>query len=188
MNIKTNGTQKESKVIDIPVTGKNEIMHYRVDYDTTNPESKLRVFVSEVKAMVNRYEQNDTRLKEIETELCDLEHYMEIAPLQSAPKGYKLYRKLRELRIERRACKNENDLLRPVYDYFHATTVITKLSAVSSEVSKTKAAINSRCYTIRTNALNEVFGPGGVSSEQFFGEDFKGMELGSEIKKWLEEA
>ena len=155
MEIKTQGTQKEAKIVDIPDTCRNQTMHYRVDYDTTNPDKTLGDFISRVKNMIKRYEHNDSRIREIETELVDLEHFIEIASYQTVPKGYKLYRKIAELRRERRACKNENDLLRPVYDHFHATTVLTKLSNVYSEVSRTKTAVNSRCYTVRTDVLDE---------------------------------
>jgi len=176
MDIKTNGTQKEARIVDIPDTGRNQTMHYRVDYDSTNPEKAFGDFISSVRTMVKRYERNDARIKEIETELVDLEHFIEIAPFQTVPKGYKLYKKIAELRQERRACKNENDLLRPVYDHFHATTVLNKLSAVHSEVSRTKNAVNSRCYTVRTSVLDEYMPkpeiddePGGVTPDQFFG-------------------
>ena len=180
MNIISGGkNQKESKIIDTPDTGKNQVLHYRVDYDSTNPAKAFGDFISSVKEMVKRYEQNDDRIHEIETEINDLEHFIEIAPYQNVPKGYKLYRKIAELRRERRACKNENDLLRPVYDHFHATTVLTKLSAVYSEVSRTKNSINSRCYTVRTSALDEYLAkpekdeePGEITTEQYFGKDF----------------
>ena len=155
MEIKTQGTQKESKVVEAPDTGRNRTMHYRVDYDSTNPNQVLGDFISNVRNMVNRYERNDARIREIETQLVDLDHFIEIAPYQNVPKGYKIYRKIAELRRERRACKNENDLLRPVYDHFHATAVLNKLSAVHSEVSRTMTAVNSRYYTIRTSVLDE---------------------------------
>jgi hypothetical protein len=124
-----------------------------VDYDSTKPEQTFREFVSDVKGMVARYADNKARIAEIEQELVDLEHYIEIADYQPVPAGYHLYRKLAELRRERRACKSENDLLQPVYDYFHATEVLQRLSILQGDCAKAKSAIDSRTYRTRTGVL-----------------------------------
>ena len=154
MVIKTNGTQKESQILDI-ATKPKQSLHYDIEYDTTNPESTMRDFVKDIQGMLNRFEGNRARIFEIEAELNDLEHYMEIGNYKNVPEGYKLYRKLAELRRERRACKNENDLLKPIYDYFHATDVLPKLTNVQGEVSKVKNAIDMRVYSVRTSVLDE---------------------------------
>lgn len=158
MKITTTGTQKESKVLDItPV--KNRILHYDLEYDSTNPEQTLRDFVANAKAMVARFESNKNRIIEIESELQDLYHYIEISTYKKVPDGYKLYRKMAELRRERRACKNENDLLQPIYEHFHATEVLNKLTYVQGECAKCKEAIDNRFYAARTDVLDEWLEP-----------------------------
>jgi len=95
MKITTNGTQKTATEISewkLP----SRDLHYTVDYDSTNPEQTFRNFVADVKGMVSRYEDNKARVAEIEQELVDLEHYIEIASYQNLPNGYRLYRKLAE--------------------------------------------------------------------------------------------
>ena len=87
--------------------------------------------------------------------MTHLEHYMEIGKFKKVTDGYRMYRKLAELRRERRACKNENDLLWPIYEHFHATEVLNRLSTVQGEVAKVKSAIDARYYQIRTDALDE---------------------------------
>ena len=154
MNIRTQGTQKEAQIINIDDV-KKPTMHYKVDYDSTHPEQTIRSFVADIKGMVSKYEWNRDRIIEIEKEFTDLEHYIEIAPFQNVPCGYKLYRKIAELRRERRACKNENDLLQPVYEYFHATAVLDKLSICQGEVAKADSAVKSRCYQVRTGVLDD---------------------------------
>ena len=154
MNLKTTGTQKESQVIQLE--GYNRpVMHYRVDFDTTKPEDAIRGFVSDIKGMIAKYEWNRDRIIEIEKELLDLEHYIEIAPFQNVPSGYRLYRQIAELRRERRACKNENDLLQAVYDYFHATPVLDRLAAVQGAVATADKGIKSRVYQVRSDILDE---------------------------------
>lgn len=158
MNIKSFGTQK-NQTVDIAPRKVNPILHYTVDYDSTKPEETIRNFVSDIRGMVSKFEWNRARIAEIETELVDLEHYIEIASYKTVPNGYRLYRKLAELRRERRACKNENDLLQPIYEYFHATEVLNRLSAVQGECTKAKNAIDGRCYLVRTDILEEYLNP-----------------------------
>ena len=159
MNIRSFGTQKEQTVVNTAERKSNPILHYNIDYDSTKPEETIRNFVADIRGMVTRFEMNKSRIIEIETQLVDLEHYIEIENFKTVPNGYKLYRKLAELRRERRACKNENDLLQPIYEYFHATEVLNRLSTVQGECAKAKSAIDGRCYLVRTDILEEYMNP-----------------------------
>ena len=183
MIVRSNGTQKESQVIQMPQK-KTSLLHYNVDYDSIWPEKLLRDFIADMKDAVAKYEWNRNRIGEIEAELIDLLHWIEIAPNKKVPDGYKLYRKLADLRRERRCCKNENDLLQPIYEYFHATEVLNRLAKVQGECAKAKEAIDARTYAIRTDILDEYLEPetstivfnddlygGGITTEQFFGRD-----------------
>lgn len=156
MKITTAGTQKESKVIEISAeTKQNPLLHYNIEYDSCHPEQTIRSFVMDIRSILSRYDGNEVRLKEIDDELQDLEHYIEIAPFKTVPNGYKLYRKLAELRRERRACKNENDLLRPLCTWFKNNPILDRLSAVQGDVAKLRETIDGRVYAIRTDILNE---------------------------------
>lgn len=159
MNIRSFGPQKEQTVVDMTTRKSNPILHYDIDYDSTKPEETIRNFVADIRGMISKYDWNKNRIEEIETQLVDLEHYIEIASYKTVPNGYKLYRQLAELRRERRACKNENDLLWPIYEYFHATEVLNRLSAVQGDVAKVKGAVDSRCYLVRTDILEEYMNP-----------------------------
>lgn len=158
MVIRTNGTQNESKIMEF-VPRQATMLHYDVEYDTLRPEEEIKDFVRDIKGMVARFNDNKLRIFQIEEELNDLEHYMEIGKFKNVPEGYKLYRKLAELRRERRACKNENELLKPVYEHFYATEVLNKLTAVQGECSKVKSTIDARTYTVRTDILDEWLNP-----------------------------
>ena len=155
MNISTFGTQKQAQIIENVAAKQPVIMHYDVEYDETKPEDTLRNFIGSVKNMLTRYEYDKDRIVAIEAELNDIYHYVEISSYKKVPDGYKIYRKIAELRRERRACKNEIDLLWPVYQHFHATEVLNKLSIVQGECSKTKEAIDGRTYLVKTDTLDE---------------------------------
>ena len=92
MKITTAGTQKESQILELPAK-KNRILHYDVEYDSTKPEQTIRDFVSSVKGMIARYEANKNRIAEIEDELQDIFHYIEISTYKKVPDGYKLVKK-----------------------------------------------------------------------------------------------
>ena len=159
MIIRTAGSQKESQVMDIQPSKPNQVLHYSIEYDTTHPEDTIRKFCSDIREMVARYEGNKQRLIEIEGEHQDLLHYIEISPFKKVTDGYKLYRKLAELRRERRALKNENDLLQPLYDTFRQPDILNRLSKVQGDVSKVHDAIDGRVYGMRTDILNDWFEP-----------------------------
>lgn len=166
MIIRTAGTQKQSIVVNQSAVAKKmpAMLHYKADAQLAAPEETLRGFVADIKKMITKYEVNKARLAEIEPEINDLEHYIEIAPNQRVPSGYKLYRKLAELRRERRICKNENDLLWPIYEHFHATEVLPKLANVQGECSKVRGAIDARVYTVRTDVLTDYLKEGKEES------------------------
>lgn len=67
-------------------------------------------------------------MTELENEMQDLLHYIEMAADKNAAVGSKLYKKLADIRRRRRICKNEIDLLTPVYEQFHATQFLEHLS------------------------------------------------------------
>lgn len=159
MIIRTAGSQKESQVMDIQPSKPNQVLHYSIEYDTTHPEETIRKFCSDIREMVTRYEGNKQRLIEIEGEHQDLLHCIEISPFKKVTDGYKLYRKLAELRRERRALKNKNDLLQPLYDTFRQPDILNRLSKVQGDVSKVHDAIDGRVYGMRTDILNDWFEP-----------------------------
>ena len=164
MVIKTSGSQKRSMIVNPSAVAKSlpPMLHYNVDYDTLKPEDTIRNFVANIRAMVTKFETNKERIHEIEQNIVDLEHYIEINKAKAIDEGFEkvtdgneLYRVQARLLRERRACKNENDLLLPIYEYFHATEVLNRLSAVQGECSKAHAAIDMRVYTVRTDILDK---------------------------------
>lgn len=158
MTIKTNGTQKESQVVEMPKKTP-KLLHYDIEYDSQKPEETIRNFVSDIRNMLSRYEGDIAKLDELNNQLADIEHGMEIGNYKNVPEGYRMYRKMAQIRRDRRACKNEIDLLWPIYEYFHGTEVLNRLTKLQGDCSKLKDTIDDRVYTVRTDILNEWLEP-----------------------------
>lgn len=85
----------------------------------------------------------------------DLLHFIEMAADKNANLGFKLYKRLAEIRRERRVCQNELDLLQPIYDAFGGGEKLNVLAQVQGACRTTKQAIDGRAYTIRTDILDQ---------------------------------
>lgn len=68
--------------------------------------------------VVKDYERDLERIKEIEDELQDIFHEIELSPSKNMYAGYLLYKRVRELRIERRRCKEEAEIMKETYEFF----------------------------------------------------------------------
>lgn len=124
-------------------------------YDTLHPEKTIKEFCAAIRDMLARYEDDKARLTRLESEMQDILHFMEMARNKNAMQGFKLYQKLSVVRRERRAVKNEIDLLQPVYELFHGTKVLDGLAQVQGLCHTAKQSIDSRGYAIRTDVLDD---------------------------------
>lgn len=68
--------------------------------------------------VVKNYEHNLDIIKQCEESLNDINHEIELSDDKDLYKGYLMYKEIRELRRKRRQAKNENELMRDMYDYF----------------------------------------------------------------------
>lgn len=73
--------------------------------------------VSIFQEVINNYEKNLDIIKQTEDELNDLNHEIELSAPKDMYKGYLMYKEVRDLRIKRRKAKEENELLKDMYDY-----------------------------------------------------------------------
>lgn len=100
--------------------------------------------------VINTYEYNEDNIRRIEGELQDILHEIELTNSKDMFSGYKLYKEIRELRIERRKCKNENELLRDMYEYFkgdQAQHFKNKIQQVQGSSTKIANMQENRTYT-----------------------------------------
>ena len=126
----------------------------KIDYDTLLPDEKITSALSFFREVKARYDGNIRAVLEKESELQDLEHCAELHQDMDCKGGYALYKKIREARRERRAYKNENELLFPVYEWIgHNENALNKLAEALGRVRKTAEVIDNRQYTPRTDVL-----------------------------------
>lgn len=104
------------------------------------------------KDVVERFEDNLKIIKQSEDELNDLYHEIELANPKDMYKGYLVYKEIREVRIRRRTAKEENELLKDMYDYFmsqNGQTFKSKIQSIQGNSVKIRNAQEQRTYQPR---------------------------------------
>ena len=123
------------------------------EFDSLKPEDELKSFLSFARNVISRYEDNVKLQSDLEAETQDLLHYVELSKDMNACQGNDMYKKMREIRRKRRACKNEIDLLKPLYDYLSDKKMINDLAQIQGKCRTAKEVISQRQYTLRTGVM-----------------------------------
>ena len=137
---------------------KKTAMHYNYEYDSLKPELKLKEFQAYIRKCITQYESDLEALTTCEQEIQDILHYMEMSENQKRQDGFKLYKRLTDARRERRRCKNEIEILQPVYSLFHGTKLLEQLAQTQGTCRLVKESIDDRVYLARTDILDEFYG------------------------------
>ena len=104
------------------------------------------------KEVCEQYERNLEDIKRIEGELNALNHEAELSAPKDMYKGYLIYKQIRDLRIERRRCKNENELLKDMYEFFkgqQGQSFKNKVQQIQGGAAKLYEAQERRIYVPR---------------------------------------
>lgn len=104
------------------------------------------------KDVVKKYEDNLEVIKQAEEELNDLQHEIELSNPKDMYRGYLMYREIREIRIRRRTAKEENELLKDMYDYFvsqNGQTFKGKIQSIQGNSVKVRSLQEQRTYQPR---------------------------------------
>ena len=102
--------------------------------------------------VVKRYESNEEIIKRTEDELNDVSHEIELGKDQDLYGGYKLYRQVKELRTKRRQAKDENALLKDMYEYIKSQqgqNFKNKIQSIQGSSAKVYEAQGRRTYIPR---------------------------------------
>ena len=102
--------------------------------------------------VIKNYERNLEIIKETEGELNDLSHEIELSSPKDMYKGYLAYKAIRETRIRRRTAKEENEVLKDMYDYFQSPqgqAFKNKIQSIQSNSMKLRTAQEARTYQPR---------------------------------------
>lgn len=104
------------------------------------------------KDVTEKYEENVETIKQIEGELQDLLHEIELSNAKDMYSGWKLYREIRELRIKRRQAKDENQILEEMYNFLNEQSsqkFKNKLQQIQGNSAKIAKTQENRTYTPR---------------------------------------
>lgn len=102
--------------------------------------------------VVKRYESNEDIIKQTEEELNDVYHEIELGKDQDLYGGYKLYRQVKDLRNKRRQAKDENSLLKDMYEYIKSQqgqSFKSKIQSIQGNSAKVYEAQSRRTYNPR---------------------------------------
>lgn len=135
-------------------------------------ESYSTTIVTIFQNVVKDYERNLERIEEIQDELQDIFHEIELSSGKDMYSGYLLYKRIRELRIERRRCKEEVELMKETYEYFKSQqgqSFKNKLQQLQGNAAKLRKTQEARTYTPRQR--DDLTIEGMTSSEQASFED-----------------
>lgn len=108
--------------------------------------------VSIFQDVINNYERNLDIIKQAEEELIDLEHEIELSAPKDMYKGYLVYKEVRDVRIKRRKAKEENELLKDMYDYLKSQqgqSFKNKIQSIQGASVKLRDAQEHRTYIPR---------------------------------------
>lgn len=108
--------------------------------------------VSIFQDVINNYERNLEIIKQAEEELMDLEHEIELSAPKDMYKGYLVYKEVRDVRIKRRKAKEENELLKDMYDYLKSKqgqSFKNKIQSIQGASVKLRDAQEHRTYIPR---------------------------------------
>lgn len=98
------------------------------------------------------YENNLEIIKQSEDELNDLYHEAELAEPKDMYKGYLIYKSIRDIRIRRRQAKEENEVLKDMYEYLNSQagqTFKSKIQSIQGNATKIRTTQESRTYQPR---------------------------------------
>lgn len=104
------------------------------------------------------YEQNETNILMYEQEENDLVHGFEFLEFNNSL-GYKMAKELKENRSRRRNCKDQNELMKQVYEMIMKySKFLGELKKCQTDIQITKNVMKKRTYTprIRTE-MRELF-------------------------------
>lgn len=99
-----------------------------------------------------KYEHNLEIIKQTEEELNDLYHEAELSEPKDMYKGYLIYKAIRDTRIRRRTAKEENEVLKDMYEYLNGQAgqaFKTKMQSIQGNAAKIRSTQESRTYQPR---------------------------------------
>lgn len=125
------------------------------NFDVLNVEETLREFNSFLRNVIVFYENNKKQREKAEAQELDLEHCIALSGTLSEKEKRMIFRRMTEALQTRRDCKDQNEILQPLYNYISDKTLMNKLAQVQGEIARAKETANNRIYGCRTAILDD---------------------------------
>lgn len=121
-----------------------------------NPVAFIRSFNKSCGEVINRYNFNEECIQRRENDTQDILHEIELSGYKNAREGYKLYKKLKLVREDRRRAKAENEVLKPLIDWLTVNKQLRdQLGKVQGQCSTKQQLIAKRIYTPRGDIVSK---------------------------------
>lgn len=147
--------EKVPETLVIPKKSEPVTLCRAIEFDSLDPVNQLQNFMAFAKDVITRYEENQRLWDETDKQTQDLLHFIELSNNLNAVEGYKAYKKLAEVRRNRRQYKSEIDLLEPLYEYLtNNMSVINQLTMIQGKCRTNKETIQMRSYSMRTEVIS----------------------------------
>lgn len=120
--------------------------------------------------VIKDYERDLEEIKRIEDCLNDLNHEIELSSQKDMYKGWKLYKEIRDLRIERRRCKEEVELLKEMYEYLtsqQSQTFKNRIQQIQGNATRLREAQERRTYKPRQRTDLTIEGQTSTEQKSF---------------------
>ena len=116
-----------------------------------DPDTAAADLLAIIENVIQRFESNDSSVSRFDSERGDLDHMIELTSYNAA-EGYQLVKKVRENRRARRICKDENLVMKPLYEFIQAGggKLLKEIRALVKETEKQARYRESRQYHPRT--------------------------------------
>lgn len=117
----------------------------------------IRAFCRYLDEAMRAYTYNERRIAQLDGETQDLLHELELHDHKYHERA-RLAGEIERVRRERRACKEQNEELKPLVDYLTREGIRQKLGQVQGQIDAVRKRQAARTYTPRVRAVNEITG------------------------------
>jgi len=119
-----------------------------------DPDTAAENILFLIESVVKRFEQNDAAISRYDSERGDLDHMIELTTYNAA-EGFQLVKRVKENRRARRICKDENLVMKPLYDYLkqNGEKLLKEMRTIAKATEKAVAYREKQKYHPRTNII-----------------------------------
>ena len=157
-------------IVEKPVVEPKKHINQEVKVRNNITEQYSSTIISIYNDVVKTYESNVELIKQLEDELMDIEHEIELGKDLDMFKGWQRYKDIRDTRRRRRIAKDQNRLLQDLYDFVKSKTgqdTKTKFQQIQGNSVKTYEVQQRRTYTPRQRTDLTIANTHSTASKDF---------------------